>query len=269
MRKPFVAAIFALCFLPVAAEEARDGAASRERIDAESYPWRTFGRVNRQGHRRGFCSGVLIAPDVALTAAHCLYDAKRGAWAEPRFIHFVAAYQKGRFLFTSKASRYEVAKGYTPGGKRRDAIDSARDWAVLHLAEAAGPEIGYLGLSRLRPGDRLESKPIFTLAGYGRDRPFALSADGACGLLRWDGAAALVHHDCRADNGTSGAPIIRRNGADFVVVALHVGRGEVAREEIGAAVPSGNFFEVAAAAAGRRIRPTPGLGPTMAGSRVK
>ncbi len=239
----------------------------RAMIDATEYPWRAFGRVNRQG--RGFCTGVLIAPEIVLTAAHCLYDTKRRAWVEPRFMHFVAAYQKGRFLFDAKVARFEIGKGYEPGGERRSSIESASDWAILHLARAAGPEVGYLGVARLRPGDALAPKPVFTLAGYGRDRPYALSAHRNCALLRWDGAAPLVHHDCRAEHGTSGAPIIRRLGRDYVVVALHVGRGELGSREIGAAVPSGVFFEAALEATGRRARRSPGLGLFMAGSRAK
>ncbi len=108
-------------------------------IDATEYPWRAFGRVNRQG--RGFCTGVLIAPEVVLTAAHCLYDTKRRAWVEPRFMHFVAAYQKGRFLFDSKVARFEIGKGYEPGGERRSSIlayPAVHDSFMLALAWAPG-----------------------------------------------------------------------------------------------------------------------------------
>ena len=34
--------------------------------------WEAVGRLDRKGE--GFCTGALIAPDIVLTAAHCLYD---------------------------------------------------------------------------------------------------------------------------------------------------------------------------------------------------
>ena len=38
--------------------------------------WAAVGRIDLGS--KGFCSGTLIAPDVVLTAAHCLYDKATG-----------------------------------------------------------------------------------------------------------------------------------------------------------------------------------------------
>mgnify|MGYP000167946767 CR=1 FL=1 len=53
------------------------GAAPRKELPAlplEDHPaWQAVGRLNTKGYnRRGMCSGALVAPDLVLTAAHCL-----------------------------------------------------------------------------------------------------------------------------------------------------------------------------------------------------
>lgn len=248
-RRCLGAFALALLLLPAAGPAvAADAARPRPRVDDTGYPWQAFGRLNNQGS--GFCTGVLVGPKVVLTAAHCLYDRRSGLWAGARRLHFVAGYRGQSYAFHARAVAYRVAEGYDPSKTLRNAREAVRDWAVVTLERAAPARLGYLGLARIRAGAPLPAAADMTLAGYGRDRPYALSADRGCRLLGWDSEHLLLVHDCRAVHGTSGAPIIRRQDGQYLIYGIHVGRDEP-EETIGAAVPAGRFFEAVRRATGR------------------
>lgn len=47
-------------------------------VSGDVFPWRAIGRINLAG--RGYCTATLIARDVVLTAAHCLWNRDMGRW---------------------------------------------------------------------------------------------------------------------------------------------------------------------------------------------
>ncbi|WP_367153196.1 serine protease, partial [Leisingera sp. F5] len=50
--------------------------------------WEAVGRLNIGG--RAMCTASLIAPDMVLTAAHCMYDIRNGRAVNPRSLKFEA-----------------------------------------------------------------------------------------------------------------------------------------------------------------------------------
>ncbi|MBB4285227.1 trypsin-like serine peptidase [Roseospira goensis] len=157
------------------------------------WPWRAIGRVNR--NTGGFCTGTLIAPDLVLTAGHCLESGRVGQ-LPPESLHFVAAYRFGDYDAHGRIAAIHRPVADGPRG----------DFALLRLTEAL--DIRPLPLTA-PPAD---PTPIAVharvlLAGYSQDRPHLLAIDDACFMLglRTD---ALWRHDCDGPKGSSGGPIL-------------------------------------------------------------
>ena len=164
---------------PAAAEAPALG--GRMIADAQEYPWSALGRVNLAG--QGFCTGVLIGPRQVLTQARCLYAARENRWFQAQELHFIAAYQKDRFLADSKIADFTVAPGFSPQGGTSLA-NLTNNWALVTLQEPIGGRTGWLGLewdnaALKAAADRGEA--AYLRAGYRTDWPHAVSLHFGCG----------------------------------------------------------------------------------------
>ncbi len=165
-------------------------------VDARAMPWAALGRV--QTELGGRCTGVLIADDRVLTAAHCLRNRLTGRLVQPSSVHFLQGFSRGDYTGHARVARFTT--GATAQGGPVGA-----DWAVLHLATPlAGPTVP------LWQSEAVTGAAVM-LGGYQQDRPEVLLADTACTILgraRDAAAQPLIAHGCTATRGASGAPLL-------------------------------------------------------------
>lgn len=174
------------------------------------FGWEAVGRVDLGG--QGFCTGVLIATDLVLTAAHCVYD-RDGKLIPAQAIKFRAGLRDGVSMAERRASRLVAAKGYVPADGMT-AINIRNDAALIELdtpilATTAAPFVVH---EDARAGDRV------SVVSYGRGRDAALSWQRDCGVL-WE-QQGIYGFDCSITFGTSGAPVFYRNGRRARILAL-------------------------------------------------
>ena len=175
----------------------------------DSRGWDAVGRLNLGKH--GFCTGALIAPQLVLTAAHCLFDKVTGEAFDPTEIEFLAGWRNGRAAAYRGVRRAVAHPGYTYAGlDRLDRV--AFDLALIELDKPIRlPSVQPFATDeRPRKGDEVG------VVSYAQDRADAASLQEVCHVLgRQDGILVL---SCNVDYGSSGAPVFSvRNGVARVV----------------------------------------------------
>lgn len=188
----------------------------RVRVEPSGPPWDAIAKVQTNIGTR--CTGVLIAADVVLTAAHCLYNPRTLALLQPVSLHVLFGFEGGRYRWHMLVGRYEVGRGFD-GRQRGKAIEA--DWVLLYLIGAIPPAVRPLPVASTPP----EPGSMVALAGFNKDEPLLLMGDLAC---RITGAVdipngRLLAHDCSATQGTSGGPLLKKLGSGWEIIGINIG----------------------------------------------
>lgn len=186
-------------------------------VDVNVMPWNSLVRVQTELGER--CTGFLVAPQVVVTAAHCLFLPRVRRFIQPSSVHVLRAYREGHYAAHAVVVRFTVPPAYQPLDETRSA---GADRAVLVLDRRLLPESEVLPEA---PVPAVLPAPIL-LGGYGQDRDEVAIADRSCSLVGQanDGEGRkLLVHDCEATRGTSGAPLLwRRPDGRWAAIGIQI-----------------------------------------------
>jgi hypothetical protein len=206
--------------LPALAIAGAAPAASPERHmleKAEAAAYSAVGRLNIAGRR--FCTATLIAPDVVITAAHCLYHPRTRERVPLDEMRFVAGLRLGEAAAVGRPVRAVTRPDFAFDGMA-DAEGVRADLALLALDAPLPPEI-----LPFAPAPIADDGPPPAIVSYARDRPHAPSREAPCPPVSvFTGIAAL---DCAVVDGASGAPLLQGEGADARLVGVVSAMGNV------------------------------------------
>ncbi|MCE0505434.1 MULTISPECIES: trypsin-like serine peptidase [unclassified Roseivivax] len=166
--------------------------------DAAGGAWDSVGRLEISG--KTFCTGALIAPDLVLTAAHCLYDRASGAPVAVEEVQFLAGWRNGRAAAYRRVRRAIAHPDYDfslPSGPARVRNDIAllklqhpiQNTTITPFETDADPARG-------------DSIGVVSYARGGADVP---ALEERCAVLSKQQGVVVM--SCRVDFGSSGSPV--------------------------------------------------------------
>ncbi|SIO10087.1 trypsin-like serine peptidase [Vannielia litorea] len=190
-----LAGALALVALPL---QAQDTGLTRLSTSDQGRGWEAVGRLEMG--RKSFCTGALIAPDLVLTAAHCLYHTQSGEPIEIGEVEFRAGWREGRAEAYRGVRRAVSHPDYVYRG--RDQLDRvAFDVALLQLDRP----IRTIRVTPFETADAPRQGDRVGVVSYAQDRAEAPSYESGCEVMNRRGG--VVMFTCSVDFGSSGAPV--------------------------------------------------------------
>lgn len=223
MRKLLAAVLATVVALPALAEDGEPSELIELMTAYDARGWEAVGRLNIGWS--GMCTGALIAPDVVLTAGHCLYSSRTGKQVDPTTIEFLAGWRNGRASAKRKVRLAVIHPKYVYSGPTGNET-TAYDLAILKLDSG-------IRLSHIQPfptGARPRKGASVGVVSYARERADSPSIQEVCHVLaRRQGALVL---SCDVDFGSSGAPIFAEIDGQARIVSVVSAMADVGERRV-------------------------------------
>lgn len=212
-------ALLTFLVAPLALHADEDGTLRGLMTGDDSRGWEGVGRLNIAD--ASFCTGALIADNLVLTAAHCLYDKTTGRRFAPEEIEFLAGWRSGRAAAYRGARRAVAHPDFLPDGD-----DRASDLALIELDQPIrNPSVAPFATGKL---------PVLSrevgVVSYAHDRAEMPSMQNTCQVLGRSGATLVL--DCDVDFGSSGAPVFDFSTGSPRIVSVVSAKAFAGEEEV-------------------------------------
>ena len=209
----------------------------RQKFNIRSFPQNAFGIVmakKSEDDKVIWGSGIMIGPDLVLTAAPNVYDDEKPIRKKFPYIKFIPGMDREKVPFGEiEIEDVFVTESYITHTEESDESSlSVAGLAVMILKKPVGNETGYIGLHAVEAEHTylLEDQDIF-VAGYNRING---KSEGICEQLgdkgrtselkELKGKKELIYYTCPSTI-TNGALCIQEKD-EFHVIGMHVGKNE-------------------------------------------
>ncbi|MGB3555541.1 MAG: trypsin-like serine protease [Jannaschia sp.] len=211
-RSMLAIATAALLTIALPSEGTADNSGLRPLATADSVRgWEGVGRLNFGDG--GFCTASLVAPDMVLTAAHCLFDERTGRRMDISRLEFQAGLRNGKAEAYRGIARAVIHPSFNFGRGTKIGRVGA-DLALLQLDRP-------VQLSHVRPfrtQSQVRSGQSVQVISYAQHRAAAPSREEACAVLTRDRDVLVL--SCSVDFGASGAPVFATVNGELRIVSV-------------------------------------------------
>jgi len=252
----------ALSLLPFTAQGQDTGLKSLDTSDS-GRDWMAVGRLDIAG--AGFCTGTLVAPNLVLTAAHCLFDKATGRRVDPSEIEFLAGWRLGRALAYRTARQAVIHPEYRFGS----ATSSDRVRADVALIELWQP-IRHTSVTPFDTGTQPKKGEEVGVVSYAQGRAEAPSLQQVCSIMNRH--SGIVVMSCDVNFGSSGAPVFSFEGERPQIVSVVAAKAVMDGQSVAIGTAVGDTLKILQSelSAGRGFGlSSPGTGKNLGARFIK